>query len=181
MRERLRDFFARNDVRERSAESCGRLISSRRFAESGTVLSFMSSGLEIETETLNAAALESGKGLFVPKVVSETEIEFFKIEKGIPLESQLESGRFSIREPKGFLERMDFGRDLGKILVAVPGVAFCADGRRCGHGRGFYDRFLRRLRSSGLDFFASGLCLPCQVVGEIPVDGNDERLDAVFF
>lgn len=83
------------------------------------------------------------------------------------------------------------GNDIAQIdLLVVPAVAFDASGARCGHGRGYYDCFLSRLRAAqaaaGGDSAAStrvrtvGLALACQMVENVPLEEHDERLDLVL-
>lgn len=61
-------------------------------------------------------------------------------------------------------------------VAIVPGVAFTADGRRLGQGGGWYDRFLSGLRP---DATAIGVCFAVQVVGDLPVEPHDVRVDVV--
>ena len=64
--------------------------------------------------------------------------------------------RFGILEPAGppvEPEKID--------AVLVPGLAFDYQGYRIGYGRGYYDRFLPRLRK---DAFTCGVCYEFQVV-----------------
>ena len=63
----------------------------------------------------------------------------------------------------------------GIDLVIVPGVAFTADGRRLGHGKGYYDRFL-----VGTTAHTVGACFAEQLVDELPVEPHDVRLDRVL-
>ncbi len=76
-------------------------------------------------------------------------------------------------------------------LVLLPGVAFDARGARLGHGKGFYDCFIRRVRTrhSALGLPSPtlvALALDEQVVGqgedggeEVPMTELDERVDMV--
>jgi 5-formyltetrahydrofolate cyclo-ligase len=67
--------------------------------------------------------------------------------------------------------------DAGGIdLVVTPGLAFDGAGGRLGRGGGFYDRFLIRARPAA---FAAGFALREQVVGEVPAEATDARVDAV--
>lgn len=84
------------------------------------------------------------------------------------------------------------------VLVIVPGLAFDTRGHRLGRGGGYYDRFLGspefrgtpeaikptestestgslQGRSSG----AVGLCMPLQVLPEIPTDPWDKKMDGL--
>ncbi len=61
-------------------------------------------------------------------------------------------------------------------VVVVPGLAFTPDGRRLGQGGGHYDRFLPRLRP---DCITIGACFAEQVVGVLPIEPHDRRVDHV--
>lgn len=70
-------------------------------------------------------------------------------------------------------------------LLLVPGVAFDARCNRLGHGKGYYDTFIEQARARhtggtvGGPLAVVGLGLELQVVEEVPVGDNDQRLDAV--
>ncbi len=61
-------------------------------------------------------------------------------------------------------------------VVAVPGLAFTADGRRLGQGGGHYDRFLPRLRAGCVTV---GTAFAEQLVDDLPTEPHDVRLDLV--
>ena len=62
-------------------------------------------------------------------------------------------------------------------LVVCPGVAFTADGRRLGRGRGYYDRYLGDPAFRG---FRVGVCYAHQLVDDLPVEPHDVRMDRVI-
>ena len=82
-------------------------------------------------------------------------------------------------------EREREWRDLGIIdLVIVPCVAFDSACGRLGHGKGYYDCFLSRLRASNAALSGPvpalvGLALDEQLVEAIPSEAHDQRLDFV--
>ncbi|WP_294430650.1 5-formyltetrahydrofolate cyclo-ligase [uncultured Treponema sp.] len=125
------------------------------------------------------------------------------------LDEQLETGVFGIREPKVGLEKLVWGvagrerPDRGKTceavfervsvkavpeplqvetfpFVIVPGVAFTKGGKRLGHGKGFYDIYINRLRQAGIKPNLCGICLPCQLVEELPTEEHDILMDEVL-
>ena len=57
------------------------------------------------------------------------------------------------------------------------GVAFTADGRRLGRGRGYYDRYLGDPAFRG---FRVGVCYAHQLVDDLPVEPHDVRMDRVI-
>lgn len=82
-------------------------------------------------------------------------------------------GAFGILEPQG--ERPC---PAGEIDLGVcPGVAFTADGRRLGRGRGYYDRYLGDPAFRG---FRVGVCYAHQLVDDLPVEPHDVRMDRVI-
>lgn len=67
-------------------------------------------------------------------------------------------------------------------LILMPGVAFNKNGRRLGHGMGYYDRFLHK----HIDDYSNhklkkiALALTLQMVKEIPVEEHDVILDSII-
>ena len=82
-------------------------------------------------------------------------------------------GAFGILEPQG--ERPCPAGEID--LVVCPGVAFTADGRRLGRGRGSYDRYLGDPAFRG---FRVGVCYAHQLVDDLPVEPHDVRMDRVI-
>ena len=82
-------------------------------------------------------------------------------------------GAFGILEPQG--ERPCPAGEID--LVVWPGVAFTADGRRLGRGRGYYDRYLGDPAFRG---FRVGVCYAHQLVDDLPVEPHDVRMDRVI-
>lgn len=87
----------------------------------------------------------------------------------------------------------------GIDLILLPGVAFTIEGDRCGHGRGYYDKYLKRYFELFPEKYAEnmpledkakngktiliGLALKEQIVkkDELPLDEHDFPLDFVLF
>jgi 5-formyltetrahydrofolate cyclo-ligase len=66
-------------------------------------------------------------------------------------------------------------------LVIVPGLAFTVDGKRLGHGRGYYDRFLYEYEERhGHRPRTIGLALRAQLLDDLPMERWDRRLDLVL-
>ncbi len=146
-----------------------------RWTEARTVLAFLSMRGEIVSDFVVDAAFRAGKRVAFPRVEND-ELSF---REAASLEGPWERGPFGIREPRADAPLADLGALPGPILVIAPGVAFDRDGGRLGHGKGYYDRFLRGLRSRRADVFVAALCVPCQVMDRVPMDERDERMDAV--
>ena len=61
-------------------------------------------------------------------------------------------------------------------LVIVPGLAFDKDLVRIGRGKGYYDRFLRKLRKVP----KIGVCYDFQISDDVPWSMHDVRMDKVI-
>ena len=62
----------------------------------------------------------------------------------------------------------------GIDLALVPCMSVTRDGRRLGHGQGYYDRFL-----AGRPCRTLCLCYEALLCEDVPTDENDVRMDAV--
>lgn len=152
-----------------------RLLGHQWFYQSKRILAYAAFGSELNLDMLLQEILDSGRELYLPRVIGE-EMIFARVRS---LE-ELEVGYKGIREP--FPEKCRTGSaDLytydemqaGQELLIMPGVAFDIYGNRIGYGKGFYDRFLAdkeplRLRSIAVAY-------EMQVLPQVPCNDNDKK------
>ena len=102
-----------------------------------TVLTYVSTPIEVDTRMLIAKALSDGKKVAVPKCIKGTrDMEFYLINSF----DDLEEGSFSVLEPVP--EKCVPLKKINKAICIVPALAYDRYGYRLGYGKGYYDRFL---------------------------------------
>jgi len=143
------------------------LIASSPFARANSLALYSSIHNEVATEQIFAAARDSGKRVYYPRVAGD-ELEFIEVSKL----NSLVSGAFGVAEPepgeKTTVAELD--------LIVVPGVAFDLRGYRLGYGRGFYDRQLIRKPAVTI---AVGLCFEMQLCDVLPTEAHDQMVDFI--
>lgn len=167
---------------------CKKVTALKEYQNTALLLAYIPDKLEADCTPLILDALKKGKKVCVPKVdfaalkEGQSKMDFYFLDGKKKLEEQLESGAYGIREPKEGLEKLTWSaRTSGTVFMIVPGVAFTKDGKRLGHGKGFYDIYIEEICKSAAIPFLCGVCLPCQMVEEIPTDAHDARMDCVIF
>ena len=171
LRERLRR--ERRDApptEEDARQAAGRLTSLPEFAAARAVGLYVALPDELATGPILAAARDRGARVAVPRVQAAGRLSFHWVE-GF---DELERGRYGVREPAdgspaASLEALD--------LLVVPGLAFDETGARLGRGGGYYDRVLAARREGRP--FRVGLSTAACVIGSVPCESFDERVDAV--
>ena len=102
-----------------------------------TVLTYVSTPIEVDTRMLIEKALSDGKKVAVPKCIKGTrDMEFYLINSF----DDLEEGSFSVLEPVP--EKCVPLKKINKAICIVPALAYDRYGYRLGYGKGYYDRFL---------------------------------------
>jgi 5-formyltetrahydrofolate cyclo-ligase len=172
-----REAHAARD-RQPDKESVSRIIAGRcvalpEYQSAATVLLYLDARSEVRTGALLSELEARGRQIVVPYCVGD-DLGLFHLEN---LE-ELAAGTYGILEPRPELrgalpkevpaDRLD--------LVIVPGVAFDRRGGRMGHGKGYYDRLLRRVRGDAV-FVA--LAYECQMFPRIPMLPHDAAMDIV--
>lgn len=144
------------------------------YQNSDTILTYVNYLGEVKTTDLVNKALEDGKRVFAPKVSGET-MEFYQLT-GM---QDLQAGYKGIREP---VSGPVFGAksNTGHTLMLMPGAVFDESCRRIGYGKGFYDRYLKRIAEDGITVHTLALCFECQVLSEIPSEMHDIRPQMVL-
>lgn len=162
-------------LRREGMEAAAALGGSPRWKEARTVFAFLSMNREIVSDFVVAAALDEGKTVALPRV-EDGELSFREARS---LNGPWSTGSFGIREPLQDAAPVDLAKLEGPILVVAPGVAFDAAGGRLGHGKGYYDRFIRSLRAVRGDVTVTALCVGAQLVERVPMGDGDERMDSI--
>jgi 5-formyltetrahydrofolate cyclo-ligase len=164
-----RRALAETEVRSAGLLAQQALLATREFVEARAVGLYAPVHNEVETAEVMFAALASAKIVLFPAVCSGG-LEFRRIcDPGM-----LHKGAFSIPEPDAACPVHSPGE---ADLILIPGVAFDMCGRRIGYGKGYYDHALHQLEGKGR---LVGLCYDFQIVGEIPVEPHDVRMDMII-
>lgn len=110
------------------------------FLKESPTLSFSSLLHEIDTSILNKILMDNKK-LLLPRAEGD-ELIVYAVED----EEQLERASFGILEPNpGKCKKIP----IEKIsIILVPGLLFDQRRHRLGHGKGYYDRFLKKITKS---------------------------------
>lgn len=187
----LRDELPLKLREEKSNKILQTLYGMERYKEAAVILAYVDYQSEVITTPLIVKALRDNKQVFAPRVSGE-EMEFYRIS-GM---KDLAEGYKGIREPicgAGFMEETESYKALGEnaseekasgeaagLLMLMPGVAFDKDGHRIGYGKGFYDRYLKRLAKAGINVYKTALCYECQMLSEVPHEDHDISVDMVI-
>jgi len=132
-----------------------------------TVMLFASFGSEIETRGIIETLDRAGHRVALP-VVAGPELRAVAFRPGDPVRT----ARYGAAEP---LSTGDVPPDAIDVVV-VPGLAFDREGYRVGYGRGYYDRFLARIRP---DARRIGIAFSVQVVADVPHGSSDRPVDCL--
>lgn len=147
-----------------------KLFRTQEFIKAETVMFYIAFGGEVETEEIMKEALKLGKIIAVPVCREKRTLKPCLWDE----HTRLEKGPYGIGQPasKKTIDLKDID------LVVVPGVAFDEDGNRLGRGKGYYDRFLKRLSK---DTVSLGLAFDFQILPKLPTTKTDVRVNRVVF
>lgn len=169
---KLRDEISEEHRKYKDEIIYGKIIKSDFYKRSQIIFVFVSYGSEVDTHKIINHALNCGKRVCVPKVISKANgmkaVEIRDL-------SSLSKNNMGILEPEF---REDTIIDEESIdLVLVPGVAFDNNGGRLGYGGGFYDRFLLKLKKE-CEIIAIGY--KEQIISELPMDEHDVKINCII-
>lgn len=149
---------------EESAQIMEALESTPQFQKAQTVMLYSSLPDEVRT-TAFIERWRNRKRIILPTVVGD---DIVPVE--LTPDTPFAVGDFNILEPQN---RPYTG---GYDLIVVPGMAFDRAGNRLGRGKGYYDRFLSQNQS----VYKIGICFGFQIVGNVPTEPTDIRMDEVL-
>lgn len=157
-----RNAISEAEIIEGSRRVASRLFAIPEFIESKTVSFYLSHDTEVHTLEMIKRALKERKEVLVP-TISGDDLELVKFTSF----EDMAPAKFGILEPKTKIKP-----ERQPEVIITPGLAFDLDLHRLGYGKGYYDRFFKKLKS-----FNIGLCFDFQIVEKIPKHEHDHRLD----
>ncbi|KAL0592286.1 hypothetical protein ABG067_000394 [Albugo candida] len=107
---------------------------------------------EATTDAILEYAFEAKKTVYVPKIIGKNAKDMVMV-KVVSFQdiATFPKDKWSIPDPHPLLcgkRRLDPLDSLDLDLIIVPGVAFDRTGARLGHGKGYYDCYLQRLKET---------------------------------
>ena len=91
--------------------------------------------------------------------------------------------KWNIKQPSDDDDREEaLDTEGGLDLILIPGLAFTRAGARCGRGKGYYDTYLAKVHQKQGRLPATvALAFKEQILGDVPTDDHDVRIDKVLF
>jgi 5-formyltetrahydrofolate cyclo-ligase len=162
-----RDKERRNElIREK-------LFSLPEYKNSNLIMSYVSLDYEVDTWQIIKKSLETGKKVAVPVVMKE---EMALVPSLIVDPAELKPGPYGVFQPDKKNMR---ALELYQIdIIIVPGIAFDYQGNRLGHGRGYFDRFLKKVP---LDIPRIGLAYGIQILDHLPISCLDVPVSKLIY
>lgn len=168
-----------DELKQASEEICRNILNSKEYKESDYILAYMALEDEVSLKNLIEKALTDGKQVFIPRIITAEDIEFYKYKPY----SKLTQDHYNILEPKDSEEILDLCKLPENTLILVPGRAFSRDLYRLGRGKGFYDRYLQRIfekKNACNKICIAGIAFTFQVLENIPKEIHDKKMNIIF-
>lgn len=165
-----------------SAHVCATVIIDRRWRSARTVAIYASMRAELDTDVLLSNAFNSGKRVFLPRVMCKRTRSMRMLETYSMQDlNSWTPNAWGIREPPVDENRDEAPQNVSLDVLIMPGLAFDVQGRRCGRGAGFYDAFLTRYKQSRSQMpYTIAPALAVQMVPVVPVAPHDVPVDKVI-
>ena len=148
------------------------LFGLKSFQKSKCIMFYISYKGEVDTHDMIQDSLKLGKRVVVP--ITDKTVGVLLVSEIFDFKNELEPKTYGILEPKKQFYRLVANSAID--LIIIPGVAFDQDCHRLGHGRGYYDRFLKGLNKK---IPRIGLAFDSQIQPVLPRESWDEPVNLV--
>lgn len=185
--------FSQDQLGELSLSAISKLRKHPKVMAAHTLLLYYSLPDEVNTHEWIDELVAEGKRVLLPVVVNDKDM----VIREYTGKHDLAEGSFHIMEPIGKLFPVE---KYPEIEVAIiPGMSFDDTGHRLGRGKGYYDRFLTKLRGTevdksgtevdksgtedknlGTEVYKIGVCFGFQKLQEIPFESHDILMNEVI-
>ena len=162
--------YSSSQLEELSLSVLSRLADHESFRNAKYILMYYSLPDEVNTHTFIDEMIALGKTVLLP-VVKDSENMEIREYSG---RKDLTEGSFHILEPTGKLFPPERYKEIE--VGVIPGMSFDVKGNRLGRGKGYYDRFLKKVPT----MFKIGIYFDFQKINTIPIEETDIRMDYIL-
>lgn len=162
--------YSSSQLEELSLSVLSRLADHESFRNAKYILMYYSLPDEVNTHTFIDEMIALGKTVLLP-VVKDSENMEIREYSG---RKDLTEGSFHILEPTGKFFPPERYKEIE--VGVIPGMSFDVKGNRLGRGKGYYDRFLKKVPT----MFKIGICFDFQKINTIPIEETDIRMDYIL-
>ena len=167
---RKRNSMSHFEISMKSKLIQQKLIESPVFNQSKFIGLYLAIGSEVQTWEIINYALDLGKTVLLPRIMSN-DLRFYVVDQKDFEENSFDVNRFGIKEPK-----IDKPADFIDLLI-IPGIVFDTYGFRIGYGYGYYDKYLTINKYSK----SIGLAYDFQFIKKpIPILPHDRKIDVLI-
>ena len=147
-------------------------MKTKSFRQSKNIMAYASLPHEADTRDLLQKALVFKKNIFLPAVSRNGgALRIFRVTH---LKRDLAPGSYGVLEPRAGKCRA--GRASELELIIVPGLGFDRSGGRLGHGKGYFDKFLKKAKRAK----KIGIAFREQLLEKVPREKHDQCVDRVI-
>lgn len=161
---KIRNRMSKSYRRKASKKITEKLFQMSEFKNAETIALYWSFGSEVDTRAIFKKIFALEKESVFPRINSSKRgMKFCQVADP---KKDFIPGLYNILQPRAGLPAVS----LNKIdLVLVPGIVFDRRGYRLGYGKGYYDRFLRKVPSA----LAVGLTYEKTLIKALPYRSAD--------
>lgn len=167
LRKELIEKRKKLNTKDLSSLICEKIMAQEEYINAKNIFAYYPKSFEVDITPLFK---NGSKKWFLPKTIG-LDLKFYKYKLG----DELIKGDFEVYEPV-------FNKQTSVIpdLIIVPALSVDKNNYRLGYGKGYYDRFLTKLKGKNL-------CPPTLVpifseliVETLPIESHDKKIDIVI-
>lgn len=147
---KVRNAIPEHERIKKSEQITRHFFGSSLFTAAQAIMLYVAIGSEVDPAEIGDVAFARHKRIYVPDYSGLLEVSTSGVRRGDPAAPD---------------------------VIVMPGVAFDMKGNRLGYGKGWYDRFAKRLRPNAIHV---GLAFDAQVVDELPLQEHDIPIDVLI-
>ncbi|XP_024878618.1 5-formyltetrahydrofolate cyclo-ligase [Temnothorax curvispinosus] len=182
LRKEIKDILKNISLEERKEQSANvfkKICLLKQFQDSKRISLYLSTKDEIDTLPILKHIFDMGKEAFVPqycgKIMEMVKLRSMEDYETLPLT------QWNIKQPSTTESRENALETGGLDLIILPGVAFTSNGKRLGHGMGYYDKYLKRcFQKQGIKPYLVAVAFKEQIQEDIPANEDDVPVNIVL-